>query len=180
MTAQVPYVDIGTVMGSTADGTVVPSAYGDQVRDNLVALWYGWWFKATRTTSMSVAAGTWVLAAVTSFDTAYETGLTGTSSDGMVSLSSGWVVLNRAGIWLFSANDSLSTSGLSALMAVNTTPSTVGASLAGETHQEGFTNSFGAPFKVTTVPTYVSLWLYSSNISTLSAVKVEGIWMGDA
>jgi hypothetical protein len=178
MTTPVSYVDVATVMSSTANGTVVPSAYGDQVRDNVVAVWYGWWFKALRSTNQLAIPTTWTLIIPPTFNTAYDSAVTA-SADGMATLSSGYMVLNRAGTWLFSAEIASGSGAVAASISVGTATGLNNS--ASDYHQEGAAGSVAAPFKVVTLPTYVSLWAYNGTVGNANMTgRLEGYWLGDA
>jgi len=82
-------------LASMVTNAVVGASLGDQIRDNLVALYDGWWFRASRSTTTLMAG-----AVVTPFEFDTISVSASATADGSVTLSSGDVILKKAGLWL--------------------------------------------------------------------------------
>jgi len=91
------YTPITNVMplASMVTGAPVSAALGDQIRDNLVALYDGWWFKATRATGATLASS--IVTAIP-MDTISRS--TSAVDDGTVVLANGGAItVSKPGIW---------------------------------------------------------------------------------
>lgn len=178
------YAPLTSVMplASMVTGAPVTAALGDQIRDNLVALNDGWWFRASRSTGFTSVAA---VVTPVGLDTL---ALSQTCEDeGSASLVSNTVQVNKAGLWLVGGHFTFAAASLVALVGVSYTDAIAGhwafeSLLDTSTGTQTDVCGVGG-VEVITVPATFTLQTYTS-LSTAVAASARspimwGVWMGD-
>jgi hypothetical protein len=170
-----------TPLASMVTGFPVTAALGDQIRDDLVALNDGWWFRASRSTSFVSAAA---VASPLGLDTLT---LSQTAEDeGTISLVSNAVQVNKTGLWLVGAHYTFAASSITSLVAVSYTDGISGKwafESVNESSTATQTDVCGSGVAEVTSGTAVfTMYYYTSGsvtvaTSTRSSV-MWGVWMG--
>ena len=164
-------------MSSTANNTVIPAAYGDQVRDNLQAIYLGWWVRATGAVSQPVLNGAWAQVSMSVLDATYVSTVA-SSADPAVTISSGYLVVSKTGRWEISGG----IVGGSVLVAALAVRATVGQAADASNSSAGGGTLTVATCEAISAPTYVSLWVYgnaATNLSATIAPYIDLTWLGD-
>jgi len=106
------YTPITNVMplASMVTNAVVGASLGDQIRDNLVALYDGWWFRAQRSTTQTITStSTVILTSIAQSATSL--------AEGSITLdtTTGIVTLKKTGLWLVGGQAGLTAATASTL-----------------------------------------------------------------
>ena len=175
-----PLADIMPV-ASMVSGAVVSAALCDQIRDNLVALWEGWWFRATRSTTQAIGAAATTLIAM---DTLAQSATS--LAEGSISLSAGSVATTKPGLWLVGAHFELqSTTTGTVVPVIESTDAPSGvyaASTNNDTGSNKQSDSVSITTEVTSAVNTFSFRLYNTASCTVlnaPTSAVWGVWLGD-
>ena len=168
-------------VASMVSGAVVTAALCDQIRDNLVALWEGWWFRATRSTTLAVSANVTTLVAM---DTLAQSATSLT--EGSISLSAGSIVTTKPGLWLIGGHFALQSTTTGTLFAiVESTDAPSGVYTASDINDTG-SNKQASSASVTTEVTSTSNTFDLRIFNTASCTVLNdpmtalyGVWLGE-
>ena len=180
MPAYQPLTNIIPVASMTT-GFVVTAALCDQIRDNLVALWEGWWFRATRSTALAVSANVTTLVAM---DTLAQSATSLT--DGSIALSAGSVATTKPGLWMVGGHfwlQSTTTGTLFAIVESTDAPSGVyTASDINDTGSNKQASSASVMTEVTSAANTFDLRIFNTASCTVlndPMTALWGCWLGD-
>jgi hypothetical protein len=157
-------------------GAVVTAALCDQIRDNLVALHDGWWFRATMAAGFTLStAAPFELSTITVSQTA--------TDEGSIFLSGGDVVVRKPGIWHVGCHFTCTGTTTTIAVAVDCSDGT--GYVCQNVWDAGNTkNDFACSgaIEVTSVPATFQLVASSSGSTTVSINSrspfLWGCWMG--
>ena len=177
------YFPLANIMpvASMVSGAVVTAALCDQIRDNLVALWEGWWFRATRSTTQAIGASATTLIVM---DTLAQSATSLT--DGSIALSAGSVATTKPGLWLVGGHfwlQSTTTGTLFAILESTDAPSGVyTASDINDTGSNKQASSASATTEVTSAANTFDLRIFNTASCTVlndPMTALWGVWLGD-
>lgn len=168
-------------LASMVTGAPVTAALGDQIRDNLVALYDGWWFRASRSTGFTSAAS---VATPLGLDTLLvsQTG----EDEGSIVLASNAVTVYKPGLWLVGAHYTFGASAITPLVGVAYTDGISGtwafqSALDSATATQTDVCGSGVAEVTSGTATFTMYYYTSSSVaiaaSTRSAV-MWGVWLG--
>jgi hypothetical protein len=174
-----PITDVMPV-ASMVTGAAVTAALGDQIRDNLVALYDGWWFKATRITDATMPSS--VVTAIPLDTMARSRSAT---DDQTISIANGGAIrVTKTGLWMlgFHFRFSSAFTGV-ADMFIDATDAT-GSQLCEQANDSGSSKAAmccSGTVNVTTSPQTFTPNLYTVGAPTVTANTVVfwGYWLGD-
>jgi hypothetical protein len=178
------YASLSSVMpvASMVTGAAVTAALGDQMRDNLVALWEGWWFRATRSTTQVIGSGATTLVGL---DTISQSATS--LAEGSISLSAGAVVTGKPGLWMLGGHFTLTGGVGGSLVAIIESTNSPGPVAAAENVNDTTSNKDSTAASITTqvtsTPNTFGLYAFSSSTITVQsgvATALWGVWVGDA
>jgi hypothetical protein len=172
------YAPLTSIIPTPANGNVVPSAWGDQVDDNLVAHYEGVWFRAIGGAATLVAAAYTVIPMTSIVISATAT------DEASISIVSGAVTVTKPGIWLvcacaqFGASSTLAGIAIGATNATSTLESeslidTSGANSLHETSTMVDVTSNPATF---TLNCYINSGTPAITVNSFSP-RLSGVWL---
>jgi len=155
-------------VASMVTNAIVTAALCDQMRDNLVALYDGWWFRASKSTATTTAA-----AVATPFDLDTIVVSQTAEDEGAVTLTGGDVIVNKTGLWIVGGHYTTTTTDtITIAVSVTGSPAAyVCESCADNANTKTDLCASGA-VEVTTVPATMSL-VYYTNVSLSVAANTR-------
>jgi hypothetical protein len=178
------YTPLASVMpvASMVTGAAVTAALGDQIRDNTVALYEGWWYRAIRTTSQTIGAS----ANTTILFESLTQSATSLAADGGITLASGVVTTRRPGIWLVGGHVEFSAITVgTVLLSLQSTDSPGGytAQFINDTANNKSGASVSVETEVTSAVNVFSLDIFNTSSFLTRASQLTtalwGVWLGD-
>lgn len=169
-------------LASMVTGAPVTAALGDQIRDNLVALYDGWWFRASRSTSFALSAATVTPVGLDTLSVS-QTG----EDEGSITLVGNTVQVTKPGLWMVGAHFTFGAAAIVALVSMSYTDGISGrwafeALLDSATGTQTDVCGVGVA-EVITVPSTFTMQVYTSGASTVATSARSpicwGVWMGD-
>lgn len=169
-------------LASMVTNAVVGASLGDQIRDNLVALYDGWWFRASKSATTTMAGSV-----STPFELDTISMSASATADGSITLSSGDVILKKTGLWLIGGHW-LNSAAAAGLMAIgishtdNLAPSWICEFVNDASSGIVGMSCSGVVEQVSATAT-AELWFYSQNTTTAQAGAAGqilwGVWLGE-
>jgi hypothetical protein len=168
-------------LASMVTGAAVTAALGDQIADNVVALYEGWWFRATTSVDVSIGAG------VTTLVTMNTLALSATATDdGSITLNAGSVQTTKPGLWMVGGHIALTAvTGGTLITILDSTDAPGGVFLASTINDTG-SNKDGASVsiitEVLTTPNTFGLSVFNTSsciADNIAATALWGVFMGD-
>lgn len=173
MTTYDPITNVMPV-ASMVTGAAVSAALCDQIRDNLVALRSGWWFRATRVT------GTQTTTAATftpiEFDTLVMSDTA--TADGSITLVGGSVQTTKPGLWLVGGHAQVSTTTTTLASAIYSTddPVSYKADQINDTGSNKTDSCCSALLEVTSPTNVFELAVYGLLAVTVQNTPRTALW----
>jgi hypothetical protein len=171
-----------TPLASMVTGFPVTAALGDQIRDNLVALNDGWWFRATRTTGFSTAAAS---ASPIGFDTLVTSQTA--EDEGSIVLATNLVTVYKTGLWLVGGQYTFGATSVTALVGVAYTDGISGTWAAQSALDTGTGTQTdvccsGVAEVITGAATFTLYYFTSGSVALAANSRspfLWGVWMGE-